>query len=86
MPDIEIDIQVRTALEAVLGRVIPDYAPGLRLFEDLALDSTSLIELLMNLEDQISVEIDADELTPEAFATVASLTAYVEAGLAKGSV
>lgn len=79
----EILAHLQPALSAVLNREVTDLREELRLFEDLALDSTSVIELLMSLEDNIGLEIDPDELGPEVFQTVGSLTDYVEAGFAK---
>jgi acyl carrier protein len=76
---------VRAAMESLLGREIPDLRPDLRLFEDLGLDSTSLLVLLMNLEDNGDIEIDPDELTSEVFADVGSLTRYVEECLTRAS-
>ncbi|WNI18952.1 acyl carrier protein [Actinacidiphila sp. ITFR-21] len=74
---------VSIALSTVLNREVPQLTEESRLFEDLALDSTSVIELLMGLEDTIALEIDPDELEPEVFRTVGSLTDYIEAGFAK---
>jgi acyl carrier protein len=75
---------VRIALSTVLNRDVPELTEQARLFEDLALDSTSVIELLMGLEDTIEdLEIDPDELEPEVFRTVGSLTDYIEAGFAR---
>ncbi|MFC9434470.1 acyl carrier protein [Nocardia sp. NPDC057030] len=48
-----------------------------RLFDDLGLDSTSALELLILIEDGIGVEFDEDTLEPDHFETVASLVAYV---------
>jgi acyl carrier protein len=79
----EIVSHLQAALSAVLGREVTDLRPDLRLFEDLDLDSTSVIDLLMSLEDTIGLEIDPDELGPEVFETVASLTDYIEAGFSK---
>jgi acyl carrier protein len=47
------------------------------------MDSTSVIELLMSLEDTMGLEIDPDELGPEVFRTVGSLTDYIEAQFAR---
>ncbi|MBB2893342.1 acyl carrier protein [Flexivirga oryzae] len=49
------------------------------LFEELQLDSTSVIELLMVLEDSLGLDIDPDELEPEVFETFGSLTDYAAA-------
>jgi acyl carrier protein len=81
----EIIEHLRIALSAVLNKEC-DVAPDMRLFEDLALDSTSVIELLMSLEDTVGLEIDPDELGPEVFRTVGTLADYVEAGFAKAAV
>ena len=69
---------IRIALSSVLGREIPDLTESSRLFEDLALDSTSVIELLMSLEDTIDLQIDPDDLEPDVFRTVGSLTDYIQ--------
>ncbi len=82
----EIIAHLQIALSAVLNREVTDLRPEQRLFEDLALDSTSVIELLMSLEDTISLEIDPDELGPEVFQTVGSLADYVEATFSKAAV
>ena len=76
---------VRIALTTVLNREVGEMSEDTRLFEDLALDSTSVIELLMGLEDTIDLEIDPDELEPEVFRTVGSLTDYIQAGFAKAT-
>jgi acyl carrier protein len=77
---------IRVALAEVLHRDIPTLNEDARLFEDLALDSTSVIELLMGLEDTIDVQIEPDELEPEVFKTVRSLADYVELGFQKVAV
>lgn len=72
---------IQIALSVVLGREVEDVSEQTRLFEDLALDSTSVIELLMSLEDTIEdLAIDPDELAPEVFRTVGSLADYVQGG------
>ncbi len=82
----DILAHLQIALSTVLNREVPEIRDELRLFEDLALDSTSVIELLMSLEDTIDLEIDPDELGPEVFKTVGSLADYIQAGFAKVAV
>lgn len=48
-----------------------------RLFDDLAFDSTTVLEFLMELEDTLGVEFDPFTLTPEDFETVGALLDYV---------
>lgn len=78
--------QVRVAIAEVLNREIPELTEDARLFEDLAMDSTSIIELLMGIEDATDIDIDPDELTPEAFTTVGALVDYLESSLRKATV
>jgi acyl carrier protein len=79
----EILVQLRSSLTEVLNREVPELREEARLFDDLSLDSTSVIELLMSLEDTVGLEIDPEELGPEVFQTVASLVDYIAAGLDK---
>ncbi|MEU5093663.1 acyl carrier protein [Streptomyces sp. NPDC020996] len=77
---------IRTALQEglaeVLRKEVPELRDDMRLFGDLSLDSTGVIELLMTLEDSLGLEVDPDELTPEVFDTVGTLAAYVRDCLA----
>lgn len=78
----EIRTALRKALSEVLERDLPEISDGTRLFGDLGLDSTSVIELLMALEDSVGVQVDPEELTAEAFETVGTLTTYISTCLA----
>lgn len=78
----EILVQLRSSLSEVLNRDVPELQEDARLFDDLDLDSTSVIELLMSLEDSVGLQIDPEDLGPEVFRTVASLTDYIAAGSA----
>ncbi|MFI5776801.1 acyl carrier protein [Nocardia sp. NPDC051570] len=49
---------------------------GMRLFDDLGLDSTSALELLMRIEDETGIEFDDDTLEQQHFETVGSLVGY----------
>ena len=78
----EVLDSVRAALGAVLNRDLPDMSEDSRLFEDLGMDSTSVIELLISLETSIGLEVEPDSLEPEVFLTVRSLADYIEASFA----
>ncbi len=72
---------VTVAIKEVLN-VEKDITKETRLFEDLGLDSTSIIELLMSLEDNISsLEIDPEELKADHFKNVETLSNYVLSNL-----
>nr|WTA64380.1 phosphopantetheine-binding protein [Micromonospora sp. NBC_00855] len=65
------------ALGQMLGRDSEGISPQLRLFEDLSFDSTSVLELLIQLEAELDVEFDTDTLEPTDFETVGALISYV---------
>lgn len=73
---------VRITLATVLDRELPELSERTRLFEELALDSSSAIELLMSIEDTMDIEVDVDRIQPEAFVTVGSFVDFVQASLA----
>lgn len=77
MDEQKVAEHIRISLEAVLNREVGELVPETRLFEDLALDSTSVLELLMSLEDTIGLEIDPDELSADVFRSFGSLSEYV---------
>ncbi|GAA2786239.1 acyl carrier protein [Saccharopolyspora taberi] len=86
----EVVAAVETALTEVLEREVSGLSAEDRLFEDLHLDSTSVLELLMALEDGIGVEIDPETLDMDDFQSVGTLTDYLlarraEAGEAVGA-
>jgi acyl carrier protein len=78
----EIVAQIEAALSEVLERDISGLTEDVRLFEDLHLDSTAILELLMALEDNLGIEVDPESLDMDDFRTVGSLADYVAATLA----
>jgi acyl carrier protein len=66
------------ALESTLGSPLADVSDDTSLFNTLGLDSTGVLDLLMNLEDELGLEIDTETLDPADFSTVGSLVAYVD--------
>ncbi|WP_395105046.1 acyl carrier protein [Actinomadura sp. SCN-SB] len=79
--DHDLQAIVRSVIEAlaeVLNRELPDADSGTRLFEDLSLDSTAVLELLMAVESRLGVEFDPDTFEQDHFATVGSLSAYIK--------
>lgn len=63
-------------LAAMVHRAPDTLEPGTRLFDDLGLDSTSALELLMKIEDETGIEFDQDTLEQHHFETVSSLVGY----------
>jgi acyl carrier protein len=75
----EFGRSLATALDhVVLKDSVDVVAEDTRLFEDLNLDSTTVIELLMALEDVLGILVDPDTLEPKHFTTVGALADYVQ--------
>jgi acyl carrier protein len=68
---------ITRALADVLQRELPALTEDVRLFDDLNMDSTTALELIMTLEDTIGVEIDAENLSMDDFQTVGTLADYL---------
>jgi acyl carrier protein len=72
---------IEQALSDVLQRPVSDMPGQTRLFEDLHLDSTSILELLMALEDTVGIEVDPENLEMSDFTSLETLATYVSANL-----
>ncbi|TYS60649.1 hypothetical protein FZD47_20795 [Bacillus infantis] len=48
------------------------------LYEDLGLDSTSLIDVLLELEKELEIELDFEEMEPKDLENLKSLIFYLE--------
>jgi acyl carrier protein len=68
---------VNRSLSEVLRRDITELTDDTRLFEDLHLDSTAILELLMALEDNVGIEVDPETLDMDDFRTVGTLVDYL---------
>ncbi|EJR73577.1 phosphopantetheine-binding protein [Bacillus cereus] len=47
------------------------------IFEDLGLDSTGVIELLLALEEECEIEFDMEELDPANLESINAITEYI---------
>ncbi|MFF8725433.1 acyl carrier protein [Streptomyces sp. NPDC015171] len=70
---------VRQGLTEVLDKDVSGAEEGVRLFDELGLDSSSALELLITIEEIVDVQFDADELEMTHFETVGSLADFVAA-------
>jgi acyl carrier protein len=68
---------VTTALAEITQQEADKIGPDTRLFDELGLDSTGMLELLMRIEESVGVEFDTDTLEQSHLETAGSLTAYV---------
>jgi acyl carrier protein len=70
---------IAEALGGVLQRDLGDIGPETMLFDELGLDSTGVLDLMLKLEELLGIELDTDELEMGHFATVGNLARFLEA-------
>jgi acyl carrier protein len=75
----EIVEKICVSLSEVLQRDVSGSSEHTRLVEDLQMDSTAVLELLMALEDNLGFEVDPENLKMEDFKTVGTLADYLGA-------
>lgn len=88
-PGLESQVDVRGEVVAILESVLNlagrsvGFAPETRLLGAVSeLDSMAVVSVITALEDRFGIEVRDDEIDGAAFATVASLVAFVEGKLA----
>jgi acyl carrier protein len=68
-------------LPRVLRREVPGATQRTALMADLAMSSTTALELMLELEESLGIEISVEDLDRADFDTVGSLAAYVAANV-----
>jgi acyl carrier protein len=76
-----IAADILRVLSEVLERDASGFSDDTRIFEDLHLDSTLVLELLMALEDNVGLEVDPENLDMADFKTIGTLSDYVAKNL-----
>ncbi len=61
----------------VLKRVNESIVDGVNLIEENIIDSFEVVNIVMELEEEFGIEIDAEEVVSENFETVDAITALV---------
>jgi len=77
----EIIEKIGISLTEVLKRDVSQSSEATLLVEDLQMDSTSVLELLMALEDNLDFEVDPENLQMDDFRTIGTLADYVSAAM-----
>jgi acyl carrier protein len=76
-----VDEETVKRIIEVLGRIVTDddveITVSTRLFDDLGLDSTNIMEMLVELESELGVDFDTEALDHSDFETVESLAGFV---------
>ncbi|MGW4828898.1 acyl carrier protein [Amycolatopsis japonica] len=80
----EVVAAIGDALGDVLEREITGLTEDTRLFDDLRLDSSKVLELLMLVEMAVDITVDPDDLDIDRLRTVRSFADYVESRQAIG--
>jgi acyl carrier protein len=68
---------IGAALGRVLRRDLASVSEDTRLMEDLNLDSTNVLELLLELEDELDIQIDVEYIERFDFTTVGTVADLV---------
>lgn len=71
------DKDIIRVLEQALSRELPEATGETRLFEELNLDSTAVLEVLMAIEEELGVAFDPESLEPEHLTSVSALTQFI---------
>ncbi|NBH03210.1 acyl carrier protein [Amycolatopsis sp. SID8362] len=75
---------IADALGDVLDREVTGLTEETRLFDDLRLDSSKVLELLMLVEMAVDITVDPEDLDIDHLRTVRSFADYVESRQAIG--
>lgn len=68
---------LRDALKKVLEEDIPPLKDEMSMFEDLRMDSTTMLETMMELEEALQFDVDPEELDIEDFLTVGAYVKFL---------
>ena len=64
-------------LPRVLGREIPAVSDGTQLRDELGLRSTTMLELLLELEENLAIQIDVEDIDQGDMNSVGDLADFV---------
>jgi acyl carrier protein len=74
----EVVAGIAAAVRDVLSRDVPELDEDTRLFDDLAMDSAGVLELLMIVEDTMGITVDPQELDIDHLRSVRSFADFVQ--------
>ena len=64
-------------LPRVLRREVTDVSEDTRLMEDLGLSSSTTLELLLELEEELQIQINVEDVDREDFASIGRLADFI---------
>jgi acyl carrier protein len=68
---------ITVVLPRVLDRDALEITPEMKLMSDLGMRSASMLELLLELEDNLDIQIDVEDITEAAMISVGDLADFV---------
>lgn len=68
-------------LPRVLRREIPDAGADTRLMEDLGMTSSTTLELLLELEENLSIQINVEDIGEDDVTTLGALADFIAGNL-----
>lgn len=72
--------RIRTFIQQELNpNATADIDHSLNLLEAQILDSTAVVELVLWLEETFELDVDPEALTPDNFATIDAMVAFIDA-------
>ncbi|WP_035795669.1 acyl carrier protein [Kitasatospora mediocidica] len=80
----EVLATIEKALSEVLERSVTGLTEDTALFDELRLDSSSVLGLLMTVEEATGISVDPEDLDIDHLRTMRSFADYVEAALRQG--
>ena len=69
---------LRDSISAVTSKTDFPFEDSSRIMEDIGLDSTSAMEVLMELEDRSPLEVDPNDLDIDDFRTVGAFVHFLD--------
>ena len=81
----EIDVELRQRivdemyglLPGVLRKEFPDVSEETRLMEDLGLTSSTTLELMLGLEENLEIQINVEEIEEDDVGTIGKLATFI---------
>ncbi|WP_269915544.1 acyl carrier protein [Acinetobacter sp. HY1485] len=68
---------LKNAVESVLHEKFPNFNMETKLFDDLRMDSVSMLETLIELEDSLNIDVNPEDLDIEDFLVVKSYVKFL---------
>jgi acyl carrier protein len=81
--DVDLDLRQRivdemyTLLPGVLRKEFPEVSEETRLMEDLGLTSSTTLELMLGLEENLELQINVEEIEEDDVGTIGKLATFI---------